>query len=281
MKKISTEIDYKVDLKTIASQEVKKAFVQLEVETDEETIEFLEKCDKDFLSINELWKDVTATVLKQVLGYSKTDANAITNRGKMFVISAKQMLKLYPTFSCQNSLLDIGAGDGSITQRFAKYFRAITVTETSVPMRRKLLTRGFVVLSPEELSINESLKFDTVFCFNVLDRCSVPISLLKQMRALLRDTNSLLLLGIVLPWCPFVESNSTQLKPTQIFKEMNGFSCKDDASFEKSLEQLLCKCILPIGFKLLSWSKVPYLCKGDKYSPLYKLPDAVVLLKKC
>ena len=48
-------------------------------------------------------------------------------------------------------------------------------------------------------------KYDVVSCLNVLDRCSRPLSLLRQMADKL-DSGGLLVLALVFPFEPFVEN---------------------------------------------------------------------------
>ena len=51
-------------------------------------------------------------------------------------------------------------------------------------------------------------RFDVVTLFNVLDRCDQPVSLLRSLRARLRDGRSRLVLAVPLPLRPAVESGS-------------------------------------------------------------------------
>lgn len=47
--------------------------------------------------------------------------------------------------------------------------------------------------------------FDAIALLNVLDRCDHPLTLLQQLRALLRDDRSTIVLATPLPFLPSVE----------------------------------------------------------------------------
>eukprot|EP00924_Labyrinthula_sp_SR-Ha-C_P006549 snap_masked-scaffold_38-processed-gene-1.39-mRNA-1 protein AED:0.06 eAED:0.06 QI:0/-1/0/1/-1/1/1/0/293 len=258
--------------------------------SDKECTQFLENCKLSQLSLTYALKNHFATFLKSFLSFSQTDANGFTHRGEMFVISPFQLETLFPgvCFPKINSLLDVGAGDGGITQRFLQSLpnlSTVTVTETSFYMKKRLShlnlpnNADLNVFSPEEME-NSRSTYDLILCFNVLDRCSEPSKLLKQMKQKLNDEKSTLVLAVVFPWCPFVESNASQEKPQEILNCMEGFSCKNGASFETSCSRFIVEYLLPIGFELISWSRVPYLCQGDSNAPYYSLSDCIMVLQR-
>ena len=222
---------------------------------------------------------------------SLTDANAYTNRGHMFVLSLDQLKQLVPfvnppvtltvastdtSGTKELALLDIGAGDGGITERIAPGFGRIVTTETSAPMLKKLKRKGWEAYAPDDLP-QEPEAFDVIMCLNVLDRADKPVSLLKSLKPLLKKKHGVLVLAVVLPWCPFVESGNKQLPPTEKL-DMDGASCKDRASFELSMQVLLESTILPLGYRLEKWTRLPYISQGDTKSPYYVLSDAVFVL---
>ena len=49
--------------------------------------------------------------------------------------------------------------------------------------------------------------------------------------------------------------------------------------FEHQLESAV-KRFEAEGFKLQSWSRIPYLCEGDLAQPLYHLNNALIVMKK-
>jgi 2-polyprenyl-3-methyl-5-hydroxy-6-metoxy-1,4-benzoquinol methylase len=89
----------------------------------------------------------------------------------MHVLSTAQFrehLRL-PEPSKLGRLLDIGAGDGGVTEQLAPLFDTVEVSEANLAMRLRLAMRGWKVhnltswLQPAE-------KYDVVACLNVLDR---------------------------------------------------------------------------------------------------------------
>jgi len=189
-------------------------------------------------------------------------------------------------------LLDVGAGDGGVTSRLAPLFEHVVATEVSAPMVRRLRGRGFAAaLHTAEVSagglaaaaaaeggalpaVQEALAggFDCVALLNVLDRCDAPLTLLRQLRALLRPGGGRLLLAVVLPFRPFVEEGTQRKPPAE------ALGLPPDASFELSLSRLWA-VLRPLGFALEAVARAPYLSDGDTNSPVYSLDDAVLVLR--
>mmetsp|Transcript_7557 Transcript_7557/g.12190 ORF Transcript_7557/g.12190 Transcript_7557/m.12190 type:complete len:293 (-) Transcript_7557:59-937(-) len=261
----------------LLSEENREKWVQLHC--DEETSQFVDGCRPNF------FKDGAALILRSFM--SRTDANGLVGRGEMFVLSMEQMRKLCPNINFDldiddRRLLDIGSGDGSITERYSPFFGEIVTTETSSVMANRLRGRGWVCYEPPEQEVpkpsSPSDGFDVITCFNVLDRADKPISLLKDLKDQLVPETGRLILAVVLPWCPFVESGTEQLKPSEELS-MSGYCCRDRASFEKSLEGLIQSTLVPLGLQVLSVSRVPYISSGDQSRPYYVLSDAILVCK--
>lgn len=69
---------------------------------------------------------------------------SLLRRGSMFIFSSQQLsILLGRRLGQQGDLLDLGAGDGLITQSMANFFSRTYVTETSRTMRWALVKRGF------------------------------------------------------------------------------------------------------------------------------------------
>lgn len=169
------------------------------LEKDTETDEFLETCQANTI------KDSFASLLRNFM--SRTDANGLAGRGKMFVISKAQLAFLCPqVFAADRNgprrLLDIGSGDGSITERYAGDFDDVVTTETSSVMAGKLRSRGWACYEPGKqdlpLPASDTEKFDFITCLNVLDRADKPLTLLRELKAQLKPGTGRLLLAVVL-----------------------------------------------------------------------------------
>lgn len=256
---------------------------------DPETSEFLAK-SRDV----SLWKLMVSDFLSLFL--SRTTAHGLVGRGGMFVFSTEQIRTLLrpphtpasaplpPSFQF-DSLLDIGAGDGGVTAKMQPLFHSVYATEFSASMRWRLRRRGYEVLPYETPFVMdpaaqpvERRYFDVIACNNVLDRADKPATLLREMRDSLKP-DGLLVLAVVLPWCPFVEDGTRQKTPSEQLPMKGGECCKG-ASYEASACKLFENVLVPMGFELVRWTRLPYLCEGNLRNEYALLNDAVFVLKK-
>ena len=108
--------------------------------------------------------------------------------------------------------------DGNVTQNLSTLFRRVVTTEVSLPMCKRLRNRGWECIQtdlPSRTNINHET-FDVVSLLNVLDRCDRPRTLLQRIRELMKPQGRLLL-AVVLPFCPFVESGVRKLQPRELY----------------------------------------------------------------
>lgn len=248
------------------------------LQRDEATNGFLKRC----LAGPTFWEVCKLAPFRVLRWFvSATDANAILKRGEMFVLSSQQLLQL----GCpsRGTLLDIGAGAGDVTCQLAPLFDQVLVTEVSRPMVATLQEKGFPVLSApdltglealaekHEISLGPGASVDCIALMNVLDRCDRPLTLLKDVREHLKPGGRLLL-AVVLPFRPFVESGIFKLQPSE------QLHLNRSATWEAAVEEMWQKVLVPMGFKLEALARVPYLCKGDLFSSIYVLDDAIFVL---
>ncbi|KAH6920421.1 hypothetical protein HPB50_028591 [Hyalomma asiaticum] len=202
----------------------------------------------------------------------------------MFVFSMSQFLRLLrvesdtlnlPLFG---SLLDVGAGDGNVTAAIAPLFGQVDVTEKSPSMRRILSRRGFRVLDAATLKPadggedGEQQLYDVICCLNVLDRCETPLALLRTLKARLTNRAGKLVLALVLPLSQYVESGKCGAKPLETL-HVRG------STLEQQVQSLYSNVVVPAGFILESWTRLPYLCEGDIEQAYYWLDDVVMVLR--
>ncbi|XP_063827859.1 uncharacterized protein LOC135077251 [Ostrinia nubilalis] len=193
---------YRVD-KSRLSPEMQSTFVQLHA--DEETKSFLSNSiEKSSWVWTQIWYLLAKAVLKHF--WSITDINGWLGRGSMFVLSeaqARSMLRAARRCADgSGSLVDVGAGDGEVSRRFAHLYGEKYATEISASMRKTLLSKGYTLLDVDDWW--RTKQFDCVCMLNLLDRCSRPRSMLRDARAALAP-GGLLLLALVLPYKPYVE----------------------------------------------------------------------------
>jgi len=250
---------------------VRSKFLQLG--PDAATQAFLDECRREWHPA----RDAFAMYLRKFMCI--TDANGWACRGQMHALTAEHIEKLCGGRLTGRLLLDIGAGDGSVTKVVAPGFERVVCTEVSSPMIRRLRQQGWE--APDSADLNNpdlgAACYDCILLSNILDRIDAPHDLLTSCCKLLRPGGTILV-ALVLPWCPFVEDGTSKRPPKQPLPMTGGFCCQG-AGFEASLEVLAEKVLEPLGLHLQQWAKVPYLCRGDSNKAWYVLSDAVMVLK--
>ncbi|CAK1556135.1 unnamed protein product [Leptosia nina] len=263
---------YQVD-KTKLSPELEEKFIQLY--PDKETQDFLStSIDKSSWVWTQLWYIIAKSFLRHF--WTTTDINGWLGRGSMFVLSSAQTRTLLsaarsgrgnPNSDRPTALVDIGAGDGEVSRRYADLFATKYATEISASMRKVLSNKGFTVLDVDDWW--KSQKFDCVCMMNLVDRCAKPRTMLQQAKEAL-TSDGLLVLALVLPYKPYVEVTSDH-KPEERLP-ISGTAFEEQASSFVSFmrEQ---------GWELASWSRVPYLCEGDFAQAYYWLDDSIYVFR--
>ncbi|ESO09124.1 hypothetical protein HELRODRAFT_74006 [Helobdella robusta] len=241
---------------------------------DEETKKFLEACrEKSDWIVTQLFHSFFKFIFSFFM--TSTTVNGLLNRGSMFVMSSTQF-KSFMNISDDkifDNLLDMGAGDGAVTEKLSRHYRNIYVTEKSSTMVWRLKSRGYQVLDADSWYKESSVKFDTIACLNLLDRCDRPLDLLETIHSKLVAGTGRLLLAFVLPFSHYVEFGATKdHKPQQVLNIPRG-------TLEQQLSGLIHNVLVPAGYEVEKFSKVPYLCEGDLQHSYYVLQDVILLLK--
>jgi len=170
---------YRVDAASL-DEATASRFVQLAADDDADTLAFLDGCQEQSNAVfTQMWHLLARTFLSFFV--TQTSINGFLGRGSMFVVSAPQfrrILQLPDDFRGQR-LMDLGAGDGATTSLLAPMFQNVHVTEVSWPMKRILSSKGFTVEPVESWHRNAS--YDVICALNLLDRCSTPLTLLRQV----------------------------------------------------------------------------------------------------
>ncbi|XP_037086028.1 methyltransferase-like protein 9 [Pollicipes pollicipes] len=260
---------YAVDLSQVDPSHA-ELFLPLGV--DDETEAFLERChEKSDWIFSQLWHSVVKAVLTVFMTH--TSVNGLLRRGSMFVFSRRQFVRLLGVTGRWRAdrLLDLGSGDGSVTQIMAEHCDRVSVTEISSIMRSILHGKGFAVLDVD--TWHESpVRYDLITCLNVLDRCDRPLTLLQQMRAALKP-GGLLVVALVLPLAPYVEQGvNANHKPVETMDP-------GGSTFARQVSGVINNVFTPAGLRVERWSRLPYLCEGDLEQAFYWLSDAVFVLR--
>lgn len=261
---------YKVDLTIIKDPSLLNKFVQLD--QDEETQQFIEhSVDQSDWVLTQVYYNIAKSLLSWFL--CQTDINGLLGRGSMFVLSSRQFLSLAKNTvtpdTTMPAMIDLGAGDGKTTLSLSKFFKDTFATEVSGPMRRALSSRGFTVLDIDNWVRPGT--YDLISGLNLFDRCDKPVTIIKDIHLALKPNTGLFLVALVLPFKPYVESVAGH-KPSE---NMDIVGDTFEEQVESGVQQ-----IQRLGFSLVSWSRVPYLCEGDLSRPIYHLNNALMLFQK-
>lgn len=258
---------YTVDIEKL-NDNIKNKFVLFD--EDEETKYFLAQCvEKSDQIFTQMYHLFSSFLLGWVM--TKTSINGLLRRGSMFIFSKKQFEVLMDIDENWpgGTLLDLGAGDGHITQHMAPYFSQVYTTETSGPMTWRLFEKGYHVIGIDEWTEHHEM-YDVISILNLLDRCEKPLHLMQNIRKCIKKEGKVIL-AVVFPYKPYVEFGGINNKPLELM-EIQG------NNFEEQINSFTEMVIRPSGFIIEKVTKLPYLCEGDLDTSFYLLFDAVFVL---
>jgi SAM-dependent methyltransferase len=205
---------------------------------------------------------------------SDYDAYGLLDMYPMHLLSAAQLDRLLGT-SPRARLLDIGAGSGGVTAHAAELFAHVSAIETSSVLRRKLRARGFEVIE-HDLTYSalpaRHAPYDVVTCFNVIDRCSHPLTLLRHAIAALRPGGTLIA-SVPLPLKPHVHVGRFTVDQEERLPAA-------EETWEAGAATLAAELLAPLGLEVTALSRAPYLCRGDASTPLYVLDAAIFVCRE-
>jgi hypothetical protein len=253
----SSHLDCKVCTKLTGEQNLTEKF--LELSCDDESENFINNCYK---SRYQLFK---ASYLRPWITYfySLPEANAMLGTGKMFMFSKSHLNLLFDNQTF-NNMLDIGAGDGNVTNQFRIIVLTgdITCIESSKKMIKVLQKNGYKIQN--EIEGN----FELVACLNVLDRCDRPITMLENIKKI---NKKYAIISIVLPFRGFYYNG---VKKSEQLEHLIDYY----KHWEENVN-ILCKKFNELGFKIIKVSRLPYLSEGDNKKEMYSLDTAVFILE--
>lgn len=213
---------------------------------------------------------------------SDYDANGLVGAHDMRVLGTAQARRILTAVGVEEggSLLDVGAGEGQVTDELAPLFSRVTTTELSTGMARRLRARGYechtIDLAEERLpgaAVAEG--FDCIALLNVIDRTSRPYRLVERLRTLLRP-GGVLLCTVPLPLKPHVHVGPVTVEPEEVLPTPHG---KGGTNFEDCMSVLAELFFPACGLEPALLSRVPYLCRGDRKKPVIALDDAVFVCR--
>lgn len=203
---------------------------------------------------------------------SDYDAYGLLDLYPMHLLSTAQLERLIGSVG-RARLLDIGAGSGGVTTHAAKLFEHVSATEASSMLRRRLRARGYEVIEHDftyAAPPERSERYDVVTCFNVLDRCSHPRTLLRNASAALKAEGKLVL-SVPLPLKPHVHVGRYTVDQEERLPEAK-------AMWELGVGSVA-GVLRAEGLMIEAVSRAPYLCRGDSTSAIYVLDAAVFVCR--
>lgn len=242
--------------------------VFIELHEDTELEGFISDCREH----PHTWKKLIAlSLLSQVV--PAYEAHGILGMYPMHLLGSEQWKLLVPERLRNGRLLDIGAGQGFVTEFARPLFSDVVATETAKSMAVRLRARGFEactedITSKPDLFLHKS--FDVVSILNVLDRCDKPKTLLRNAINFLKD-DGVLILSDPLPLNQHIRSSSR--RPAEKLGA-------DAGTWEHCLNDFHTNTVLPAGLTPTLVSRLPYIYKNTKMEPFVALDDFVMVCKK-
>eukprot|EP00928_Gymnodinium_smaydae_P056728 TRINITY_DN40054_c0_g1_i1.p1 TRINITY_DN40054_c0_g1~~TRINITY_DN40054_c0_g1_i1.p1 ORF type:complete len:344 (-),score=9.32 TRINITY_DN40054_c0_g1_i1:754-1746(-) len=264
------------NMRVLGSSQVHELFVDMSI--DEETHAFMQSS----ISKARTARYRAANILK-ALGHStvgswflhgKSEVVGLLFPGSLYVASLEQFRKLIDVFpgASEVRMLDIGAGDGSVTHSLAKALEvppdSVLAVEAAASKRWRLQQAGFQVAS-ELPQVKHA--FHTVVVLNVLDVTDDPVQLLVDAIRLLKP-GGYLVLGLVLPYRPKINFDVKTLPGVSL--NLNGTRKGFEVNFAEFLNLLS-----EYPLTLRKWTRVPYLSSGDHRSAFYAYSEALLVLE--
>ncbi|CAJ1444730.1 unnamed protein product [Effrenium voratum] len=221
-----------------------------------------------------------AAALYEALGalpLNEFDLQALLYPGASHLLTARQLRQLlaFGGSRAPKSVLDVGAGDGCVTEQLRKLKAEVVALETSRGMAWRLRRLKNFEAHCGDLAAGAlpGRSFELVCLLNVLDRCSQPQALL----AAAREKAPLLLLATPLPFQASYFGPETSW--TGEVPEPLGDSDAWPGDWAGDALRLL-RAVLPqSGWRPLAVSRVPYLTGGDEEGAV-ELDDLVVLAER-
>ncbi|CAL2050181.1 unnamed protein product [Caenorhabditis brenneri] len=268
--------DYWYRLQNLSPNTTQQRF--FESSPDNETQKFLDKSNE--ISNSFIWQTIRNLGTKMLSPiYPKTDVIGILGSGNMFLFSEQQLSKFIgidkSNWDATNkTVLDLGAGNGNITEYMRGFYNKVYATELSPKMRNRLTSKGYTILDALEWANVEGIRFDLITAFNLIDRHYSPTTLLDDLYRASTRSNCPVIVSLVLPVIHYVEYNPSG-KSTDPDKLMQIYG----QTYSEQAHSMIVNVFQPAGFEVVRWTRLPYLCEGETHYPVYYLPDAVFLLK--
>ena len=220
--------------------------------------------------------------------FTYNGASALLGMRKVHLLdtdSARKVLLLKEDGERHNSLLDVGAGNGDVTDCLSGLFEGnVAAIEVSASCRFALKRRRSISRVLKDMSeLDTKERFDVISMLNVLDRCDCPKTMLHSAHTFVQKY---LLVSAAYPWVPFSIESGDVLSKWRLGKTKRTFFNDQDLVDASSFEEFINRCETHLfsdtSFEIESISRVPYLCQGTQevHPEPYELDCALFVLRK-
>lgn len=144
------------------------------------------------------------------------------------------------------SLLDIGAGNGSITSTFEGIVSSVSCLEPSLSFQRKLRKRGYAICDGKGTE-----KYDFITILNVLDICEHPDAIIEHALEHLLP-NGRLIISLPFP----IQARSWDMAR---ISDTNRLTQSPALSFEESVSCFYTDFLEKEGLETVYFTRLPYL----------------------
>lgn len=238
---------------------------------DAELREFVRSCRESPHSLEEIARE--RELASRVPAF---EAHGRLGMFPMHLLSRAQWGALVPLRLRGGALLDIGAGQGFVTEKARRLFSRIVATEVAPSLVERLRERGFEAyeadLATEEAPFPDE-GFEVVSVLNVIDRCDRPYDLIARAAEHLRP-GGLLILADPLPFSQQVRGIGLPGTPAQALPRAEG------GSWEEHLSRFIEDALLPLGLRIRRVSRLPYLSKNSAERPIVAHDDFLVVCER-
>lgn len=214
---------------------------------------------------------------------TNTDKIALLDIHLMHVMSSEQAQTMFGADRLGGKLLDLGAGVGAVTAELATLFDDVLTTEVSQNMAMRLRERGFDCMHTagtgdlvEEIRTHcggSIPEWRAISLLNVLDRCPEPRTMLESIYKMMIPGHTQLLVALVLPFGPFVETPNGRVAPTE------RLPIAPNCCWETAVASLLANVLTPMGFEVERIARVPYLDQCPQCG-IFELDDVLLVLRR-
>jgi SAM-dependent methyltransferase len=206
--------------------------------------------------------------------YNDYEAHACMGMPRVHLLSSGQWQQLLGDMRF-NTMLDVGAGQGFVTETLLPFTKKMYATELGERMVSRLREKHFEAVKGDfsKEALFGQKKFDCISLLNLLDRCSFPKDMLSSACAHLNE-GGILLIADPFPLKGHIRSHGLE------FKQVQHMSQDQTMSWEASVAAFVEQICTDYGLMPKRITRTPYYIQDDSRSGVYVHDDAVLVFEK-